>query len=206
EFPNLSAAKALSVDVETYDPELKKHGPGWARGKGHIVGIAVGTNDGYRAYFPMRHTIEKDTNLDPANVLRWAKDTLADNRPKVGANLTYDVGWLRWEGVPVGGMLYDVEFAEALLSESATVNLDDLGERYLGVGKTNDILYDWLSQYYGGKPSGEQRKNIYRAPPRLVGPYAEGDVDLPFRILNIQWGKLAEQGLLDIFEMECRLI
>jgi DNA polymerase I-like protein with 3'-5' exonuclease and polymerase domains len=206
EFPNLSAAKALSVDVETYDPDLLTKGPGWARGVGHIVGIAVGTQDGYRRYFPMRHTIDKHHNLDPDHVLLWAKDTLEDNRAKVGANLTYDVGWLREEGIYVRGPLYDVEFAEALLSEAATVNLDDLGERYLSEGKQSNTLYEWCAAYYGGKENGTQRKNIYRAPPTLVGPYAEGDVDLPFRILDLQWPELARQGLLDLFSMENRLI
>lgn len=206
EFPNLSAARALSVDVETYDPDLKKHGPGWARGVGHLVGIAVGTDDGYRKYFPMRHTVEKDYNLEPEHVLNWARDTLSlPRQPKVGANLTYDIGWLRQEGVLVQGPLYDVEFAEALLSESATVNLDDLGERYIGTGKETNLLYEWCATYYGGSQR-DQRKNIYRSPARLVGPYAEGDVDLPFKVLDKQWPLMHQQGLLDLFDMECRLI
>src|SRR5512139_480901 len=206
EFPRLGAAKALTLDTETYDPELTKHGPGWARGKGHLVGIAVGTEDGGRWYFPMRHTIEKDTNLEPEHVLSWARDNLTDNRPKVGANLTYDIGWLRQEGVLVRGPLFDVEFAEALLSEGATVNLDDLGERYLREGKRGQVLYEWCAAYYGGKENDGQRANIYRAPPRLVGPYAEGDVDLPFKVLDRQWPLLYQQGLLDLFSMENRLI
>lgn len=206
-FPNLRAAKALSIDVETYDPELKKHGPGWARGKGHICGLAVGTDDGGRWYFPMRHTIEKDHNLDPDHVLAWARDTLCDpSQPKVGANITYDVGWLREEGIRVKGPLYDVQFAEALLDERASVNLDDLGTRYLGEHKTSSLLYEWCSQYYGGRPTEDQRKNIYRAPPRLVGPYAQGDVDLPFRVMEKQWPLLLAQGLMDVFIMECELI
>lgn len=207
EFPDLSRAAALSFDVETYDPELDEHGPGWARGVGHIVGIAVGTPDGGRWYFPMRHTIEKATNLEPENVLRWARDALGNERqPKIGANVTYDVGWLRQEGVHVRGELHDVQFAEALLSESATVALDDLAERYLGEHKTTSVLYDWCSAYYGGAPTQKQRKNIYRTPPRLTGPYAEGDVDLPFRILNLQWPLLHQQGLWDVYRLECDLI
>ena len=41
EFPNLSAAKILSIDTETWDPELTSAGPGWARGKGHLVGFSI---------------------------------------------------------------------------------------------------------------------------------------------------------------------
>lgn len=207
EFPDLRGAAALAVDVETYDPELKKHGPGWARGKGHICGIAVGVPEGHRWYFPIRHTIEKEQNLDPEHVIRWARDQLTNpNQPKIGANITYDIGWLRQEGIHVQGRLHDVQFAESILKESATVNLDDLGERYLGRGKETNLLYEWCSSYYGGKPSEDQRKNIYRAPPRLVGPYAQGDVDLPFHVLERQWPLLLQQGLMHLYDMECELI
>lgn len=207
DFPDLAAAKVLSIDVETYDPELTTHGPGWARGVGHLVGLAVGTEDGFRRYYPMRHTIEKDYNVDPDKVLRWARVNLT--RPyqsKIGANITYDVGWLRQEGVNVVGDLYDVQFAEALLSEAATVNLDDLGVRYLGYGKETNILYQWCSDFYGGAATSGQRANIYRAPPRLVGPYAEGDVDLPLRVIAHQWPLLEKQSLLELFSMENRLV
>lgn len=206
EFPDLRGASALAIDVETWDPEIDDHGPGWARHIGHIVGIAVGTPAGDRFYFPIRHSVEKDYNLDSDLVLSWARETLSNpNQPKIGANITYDVGWLREEGVYVRGPLYDVQFAEALLKETATVALDDLGERYCGIGKTSEQLYEWCDLYYGGGTK-DQRKNIYRAPPRLVGPYAEGDVDLPLRVLERQWPRLVEQDLLDLFFMECRLI
>jgi DNA polymerase-1 len=204
-FPSLASARALTIDVETYDPELTEHGPGWARGRSHLVGIAVGTDDGHRWYFPIRHTVELRDNLQPNHVLEWAAVELArPQQPKLGANLIYDIGSLRAEGVYVQGQLYDVEFAEALLDESATVNLDDLGERYLGRSKTSTQLYDWCRAWYGG--GEDQRANIWRAPPSLVGPYAEGDVDLPFAVLDKQWQRLQSESLLDLFHMECDLI
>lgn len=206
EFPDLRAARALSIDVETYDPNLKKRGPGWARHDGHIVGIAVGTDDGGRWYFPMRHEILPETNLDPNHVLAWAADNLSNpKQPKVGANLTYDVGWLREEGVLVKGDLYDVEFAEALLDERAKVALEVLGQKYLRKSKETSILNDWCCAYYGGSMV-DQRANIYRAPPCIVGPYAQGDVDLPFGVMAKQWPYLLQQGLGHIFTMECELI
>lgn len=205
DFPNLADARALSIDVETWDPELTEHGPGWARGRGNLVGISVGTDDGFRRYFPMRHTVEPSYNLQPDRVLAWAAVELSrPTQPKLGANLIYDVGWLRQEGVHVAGELFDVEFAEALLDESATVNLGDLGVRYCGRGKTSKQLYDWCRAWYGG--GEDQRENIWRAPPRLVGPYAEGDADLPFHVLDKQWQRLQTEGLLDLFRMECALV
>lgn len=205
EFPNLSGAPYLSLDIETKDPELSTLGPGWARGSGHIIGISIGV-PGKNWYFPMRHEVLPEQNLDPVHVMAWAKDTLKNPlQPKIGANLIYDVGWLEHEGVEVKGTLYDVQYAEALLDETALTNLDELGHKYLGTGKDTPVLYQWACDYYGGNVN-DQRKNLYRCPPCLVGPYAEMDTDLPQRILPLQWAHLQQQGLLELFEMECRLV
>jgi len=205
-YPNLSAARVLSVDVEAYDPELDTNGPFWARGKGYICGFSVGTGDGYRGYFPIRHTVEPEMNLNPDRALAWLRDTLSNPlQPKVGANLIYDVGALRSEGIEVAGELVDVQFAEALLDERALVNLEVLSRKYLGEGKVAEVVKQWCKDFYGTSDK-VWRKDLYRAPPRLVGPYGEGDADLPIRLAPILHEKLASQGLVDLFRMECELI
>lgn len=207
DFPNLSAASCLAIDTETYDPELLERGPGWARGKGHLVGVSIGVPEGQSWYFPIRHAICPETNLNPAATFAWLRDTLGDKRqPKIGANLIYDIGWLSEENIEVCGSLWDVQYAEALLDEHAEVALEVLGEKYLGIGKTSELVYQWCSDFYGGAPNGKQRANLWRAPPSLVGPYACGDVDLPLRVLQKQWPLLEKEGLLELFSMECGLI
>lgn len=211
ELPNLSSAVLISIDLETYDPELEKNGPGWARGKGHIVGVAVGAMDASgnigKWYFPIRHEDEPEHNLDPGVVLDWCRRTLSDPyQPKVGANIIYDIGWFRQEGVEVAGKLLDVQFMEALLDEAAPVALEEMSQKYLGVGKESNLLYEWCSKYFGGAATGKQRKWIYKAPPRLVGYYAESDAELPIRLVRHLWTHLDVRGLLPVFEMECRLI
>lgn len=217
EFPNLSAAKVIGFDTETYDPELLKAGPGWGRKSGHLIGVSLAVEDGTSWYFPIRHGIENGKqvlpeheaamNMDPENVLRYVNHVLRDNRPKVGANLLYDVGWLMEEGVSVGGSLFDVQYAEALLnSETPRVDLDSLGERYLGLGKTTSVLYEWLADWCGGTIGERQRANLFLSPPSLAGPYGEGDAALPIAIMNRQWGAMAARGVLDLFNLECRLI
>lgn len=206
-LPDLSAARVISVDCETWDPDLVDRGPGWARGRGHIVGVSVGADGGGRWYFPIRHEVEPHDNLDPERVLAWLRHTLGNPfQPKVGANLLYDIGWLRHEGVNVRGELVDVQYAEALLDERAKVSLETLARKYLQEGKESNLLYDWCSKYYGGKPNDQQRANIYRAPPRLVGPYAQSDADLPLRLAVELYPKLVKEGLYDLFRMECALI
>lgn len=210
EFPRLGDASVLAFDVETFDPELLTAGPGWARGRGHIVGVSVAATDRQGNtgawYFPMRHTVGGEDNLDPRGVLGWLGETLSDPRqPKVGANLLYDLGWLGEEGVEVTGELYDVQYAEALIDETARVALDTLGFKYLGVGKETDLLREWIDKAY--KPlKGQWRSNIYRSPPALVGKYGEQDSLLPLRIIRKQWPILQEQGLIDLFKLECGLI
>ncbi len=223
DFPRLDSAPYLVIDKETKDLNLKTHGPGWARNDGHIVGIGVGV-EGKAWYFPMRHEVKPEENLDPVHVEAWFKDTMSKHgkKPIIGANLLYDFGWMSELGIYPQGIAYDVQFAEALLEEAALTNLDNLTKKYLeeqkdedthghykryeGHGKPAGLLYQWCADYYGGKPDGKQRENIYRSPPSLVGPYAEGDVTLPARILPLQWERLQREGLVEIFEMECRLI
>lgn len=211
EFPNLSNAAVLSIDTETYDPELTTNGPGWARGRGHIVGFSVAARDRSGAqgkwYFPLRHEVEREYNLDPAQCLGWLNEQLdTPTIPKVGANLIYDIGWLQEEKVNVTGPLFDVQFAEALLDEQGESSLDFLARKYLKNTKTTDTLYTWLARAYGGKPNGKQRANLYRTSPLLVGPYGEDDAALPLDILDKQWPLLAGEDLLDLFTMENELI
>jgi DNA polymerase I-like protein with 3'-5' exonuclease and polymerase domains len=206
EFPDLSGAVALSVDTETKDPNLLERGPGWARGDGHIIGVSVAVTD--RAwYFPVRHEVEPEYNMDPEHVFAWLRDTMKHKRqPKVGANLIYDLGWLAEEGVEVMGDLMDVQLAEALLDERGEVNVDFLGLKYLGQGKETSLLYQWCADFYGGEPTGKQRANLWRAPPRLVGPYAEMDAVVPLKVARCQYPQLAGEGLLDLLKMENGLI
>lgn len=207
EWPRLAEAPWLGFDVETFDPHLKTHGPGWARGDGHIVGYSISA-PGASWYFPVRHEICPEQNIDPVHAFAYLRDVAFHHgkKPILGANLIYDLGWAGEEGVEFQGIAYDVQFAEALLSEGEDVNLEALGTKYLGQGKETNFLYQWLCDFYGGAPNEKQRKNIYRAPASLVGPYAQGDVLLPAAILPIQWSHLANQGLVDLFELECKLI
>lgn len=210
EFPNLSAARVLSFDTETWDPDLEQSGPGWARNRGHVVGFSVGAKDALGNigswYFPIRHADTPEDNLDPEHALAWLAEVMQMDVPKVGANLLYDVGWLAQEGIAVKGPLFDVQHAEALLDERARVGLDILAGKYLNEHKQGSLLYQWCSDFYGGPVSDRQRKNIWRAPPSLVGPYGEADAALPLQIMEHQWPLLAREGLLDLFHMECELI
>ncbi len=40
----------VAIDLETYDPGIKDHGPGWATGNGKVVGVALAW-DGFKGTF-----------------------------------------------------------------------------------------------------------------------------------------------------------
>lgn len=218
-FPRLESAKALCIDVETHDIGLEQgKGPGWAwDGGGEVIGLSVGTDDGSAWYFPIEGRVDgmHRRGLPRVAVMGWAYDELRrESQPKVGTNLMYDLGWLRREGVPVTGQCHDVQFAEPLLDEHAdSYALGTLAEKYglteAGEGKGADekALYQWLAVAYGGNPDRRgQAKNIWRGPSELVGPYALGDVTLPFHILRKQIVELNKQGLIAVYDMERALI
>lgn len=206
-YPDLSSAKIIGLDCETWDPGLLTAGPGWARGEGHIVGVSIATDNGFKAYYPIRHELGAEDNLPVYEVLGWLKRELGrPSQVKVGANITYDLGWLAAEGVEVQGLTFDVQFAEALLNPGARVALEGLGQKYVGEGKDSSEMYEWIAEAYGCKPNGEARGYIYKTPPRLVGYYAESDADLPIHVLKKQWSQLNKWNLLDCFYLETKLI
>ena len=51
-FPDLTKEKLIAIDLETYDPDLIQKVSGWATSNGHIIGIAVATED-WKGYFPI---------------------------------------------------------------------------------------------------------------------------------------------------------
>lgn len=202
-FPRLEKATILGFDTETKDPDLEAKGPG-VRRDGHIVGISVATDDGHSWYFPMRHEIGEG-NLPPENVIAWAKDELTrPNQPKVGTNLLYDLDYMAQEGVEVAGPFYDVQVAEALLDENARgYDLESIARRHLKEGKVTNELAEWVLEAYG---NSNFRAEIYRSPPCLVGPYAEGDAGLPLRILQRQLARLRAEELTRVWEVEAGLM
>lgn len=199
--------KRIAIDVETKDLELKTRGPGVRRGA-RIVGLAIGIEDtGYRYYFPVGH--QGGGNLDEKLVRRWAKEELNDFSGEVcGTNLGYDLDFLaEWEiTFPLVKALHDVQIAEPLIDEwRDEFKLEALARDYLGEGK-NERLLEEAATAFGVAGRDAVKANIWRYPANLVGPYAEGDVDLPLRIFPLQEKKLKEEDLWEVYQVERKLI
>ena len=199
-FPQFSDTETIAVDLETYDPHLMTCGPGWATGRGHIVGIGIAT-DNWKGYFPIRH--DGGGNLDEDVVLRWLKNTLAsEKRDVIFHNALYDVGWLRREGVHVGGKILDTIVAAPLVNENRySYSLDNLGEFYCNEKKDESLLQN-AALSFGVNPKSE----MYKLPSKFVGPYGEQDAALTLKLWKKLKVEIKEQSLEKILDMECRLI
>ena len=202
QFPSLAGQGAIGFDLETNDPELRTRGPGAHRG-GHIAGIAIGTEVGFRGYYPIAHENDPD-NLPREKVLSWVAEQLMLPVPKIGAHLVYDLIFLDAAGVKSCGPYWDIQNAEPLLDENRRVyNLDSLARKYLKAGKREEVLIPWITEILGVKQ--HHKEHIWRVPAKIVTKYASGDVDLPLKIFRKQALELKKLGLWDLFLMESRL-
>ena len=199
-FPQFSETETIAVDLETYDPHLMTCGPGWATGRGHVVGIGIAT-DNWNGYFPIRH--EGGGNLDEGLVLRWLRNTLSsEKREVIFHNSLYDVGWLRREGVDVKGKILDTIVAAPLVNENRySYSLDNLGEFYCNEKKDESLLQN-AALAFGVNPKSE----MYKLHAKYVGPYGEQDAVLTLKLWKKLKLEIAEQNLEKILDMECRLI
>lgn len=202
EYPNLSSAKLIGIDLETRDEHLLTLGPGGVRDDGYVIGIALATHEA-KWYFPIRH--EAGGNVDPDNTLRWFRDVMSTNTPKVGANVIYDLEWLHTENITVNGLKYDVQIAEPLLDENLfSYSLETLAQKYLGRGKTEGILTEAAKLY--GVSEKEAKSNMWRFHAKHVGAYAEDDADLAIQIFEKQRKLIEADQLETVLELETKLV
>ena len=139
-LPDLSSAKEIAIDLETWDPNLRNKGAGWARKDGEIVGIAVAT-EGWQGYLPIRH--RGGGNLDETLVFNWLRDLAKTKADKVCHNASYDIGWLKAEGINIQGRIIDTMVAAPLIDENRfSYSLNNLGKSYLQETKNEEMLYD----------------------------------------------------------------
>ncbi len=196
EIPDLSGATTICIDLETYDPDLKTKGSGWPTKTGHVVGFAIAV-DGLSIYLPVRHGI--GDNLPLSMVKNYMKDLCSNpDAVYVFHNASYDVGWLRAEGIEVKGRIVDTMVAAPLLDENRySYSLNNLGKDYLFERKDERLLKD-AAKEFGLDPKAE----LHKLPAMYVGKYAEQDAALTLRLWHHFKGMIENEGIEDIFNLE----
>ena len=197
DFPSFKQRPRIGLDIEGHDPDLEKLGPG-VRRDGCITGVALALTRDEAAYYPVAH--EPGPNLDPDKVFGWLREEGASFTGEiVGTNLTYDLDYLAEQGVVFPhAKLRDVQVADKLLDENHfTYNLDDIAKRDGYGGKVTDEL----EKLYG-KGYIKRMKDLH---PGHVAAYAEGDVTLPWQLMDEQQDQMRHEGLDRIFDIESRV-
>jgi DNA polymerase I-like protein with 3'-5' exonuclease and polymerase domains len=198
-FPDLSAATEIAIDLETCDPNMESMGPGWPRKDGYIVGYAVAV-DGWKGYFPIAH--QGGGNLDERIVNRWMKKVLELPCDKIMHNAAYDLGWLRASGFTVNGNIYDTMLAAPLIDENRfSYALNSLGFDYLKEVKSEQGLKDAASDF-----GVHAKKELWKLPAMYVGDYAEQDAALTLKLWHHLKTLLRKEEVESIFTLETELL
>mgnify|MGYP001358967406 FL=1 len=189
----------VAIDLETYDPGIKDHGPGWATGNGKVVGVALAW-DGFKGYWPIDH--DAPGNYDK-NVFKKQLQDLLDRCPAIVChNAMYDVGWMRRMGMKIKCKVWDTMLMAPILDENRMrYSLNELSKDYLGEKKSEALLYE------AAKDWGVDAKNdMWRLPPMYVGPYAEQDAELALKLYEVFMREIEAQDLSSINELEHRVL
>ncbi|NIU83359.1 MAG: hypothetical protein GWN64_07730 [Candidatus Thorarchaeota archaeon] len=197
----ITAFPLLAVDIETYDPELRELGPGMYRRDGNILGVSI-SNGEFSEYYNIGHRGIKQEEKE--NNIKYLRELLNTDVPKIGANLLYDADWLSNHlGINLKGQLNDVQIAEPLIDEYRdTYSLNSLAQKYLGEEKVkSDLELKCTSQ--GLK--GDFRQYMYTFTHKETRNYAIADAELPIRIFKKQESILLDEGLDQLYRMEMDL-
>ncbi len=198
DFPNLSDAKFIAIDLETKDPDLKAKGSGAIQGHGEIVGIAVAV-EGWSGYYPIAH--EGGGNMDRRIVLEWFKKVCATDAVKIFHNAMYDVCWIKSYGIPINGHLMDTMVMASLIDENRLwYSLNSVSFDYLREVKNEKALKE-AAESWGIDP----KKELYKLPAMYVGSYAEKDAELTLELFKVLSREITKQNLTNVFDLETEL-
>jgi len=199
EYPDLSKATEIAIDLETKDPNIKTKGSGWATFDGHIVGFAVAAFD-QQWYFPIAH--DAGGNMDSAITTAWMQDVLKLPATKIFHNASYDVGWLLVNGFEIRGKIIDTMIAAAVVNENRfSFSLNACAKDYLGELK-NETFLNEKAKEWGIDPKAD----MWRLPAGYVGFYAEQDAALTLKLWHRLKQEILKQDLHDVWEMEMELL
>ena len=198
ELPLIPLGVPFAFDTETTG--LSPHGTD------NIVGYSVAIENGASFYVAFRHDGDKD-NMDEQIALDYLKYLMELPNPKIMANANFDLRFVMNEGITPKAPFVDVLLQERCIHEyRRSYSLDALGEAYVGDGKEDDLLYEWCHATFGGRKGRSQAGNIWRAPIKLVEPYARVDAELTLSVYQAQVEVINTLCVSEIIQLENDLI
>ena len=213
ELPSWKGAARVGFDIETYDPEIQKLGPGIWRDGTYVAGVSFAIEDGDAFYLPVGH---RENNLDPEQVWAYLREQAKHfDGDLVGANLGgYDLPWVGVRhGVrfPKVKRFADVQNADPIIDERHwSYKLDDILKRWNIPGKNEDdlrramIAWKLAEKTSSGKLN--IKKNMALLPARHAALYAIDDAVRPLECLRRMEHVLEEQELFPAWDLECEVL
>ncbi len=185
----LRASELVAMDTETtsLDPMVAR-----------LVGMSFATAGGQAWYVPVAHRgpdfpqqLPKDLVIE--RMRTWFEDPDA---AKLLHNAKYDAHVLANEGVRLAGITHDTMLQAYVLESHRRVNLQELGERWLG---RTGVLYEDICGK-GAKQIGFDEVDLENA-----SRYACEDADFTWQLHHILRPRIAaEPGLERIYQLEIR--
>lgn len=190
-FPQLSKFTHFSYDTETTGLQF------W---KDKMFGFSVSTPDGRDYYYDIRSN---------PRAREWIADEMKCYKGTViGHSLKFDHHMSRESSIILpNDNLQDTMIRAALIDEHLfSYDLDNVGNKCIGVGKETDI-YEELAQLFGGRATkNAQMKNLHRAPESMVAKYAKQDTRTTLDLYEWQKGEIDKQELHRVLDLENRLL
>ncbi|MBP6015674.1 MAG: DNA polymerase I [Candidatus Promineofilum sp.] len=204
----LESAKWISFDLETDSLERLSAG---------IVGICLAVEPPRAYYVPVGHlngTAQADSGqmnlfagsaelapgqLPIERVLEAIRPAMTDlNIPKVAHNAKFDSMILERYGIAVSPVRFDTMIAE-WLTDPATKHkgLKDLARHRLGAEMTEILALI-------GR--GKAQVTFAQVPIDVAAPYGAADADMTLRLLPPLQQELREKGLIELLDMEMKLL
>ena len=183
-----------SAELVALDTETTSLDPMAAR----LVGISLATAGGVACYIPVAHRGPDAVHqLSRELVLERMRPWLENPRaPKLLHNAKYDTHVLANEGIRLAGVTEDTMLQSYVLESHRRVNLQELGERWLG--RTGTTYEDLCGK--GAKQIGFDEVEVEKA-----AHYACEDADFTWQLHQILRPRIAaEPGLERIYRLEIR--
>ncbi|MDO8644205.1 MAG: 5'-3' exonuclease H3TH domain-containing protein, partial [bacterium] len=177
----LSQSKGFAIDLETtaIDPMLAR-----------IVGLSFSLEEGQAYYVPVGHT-KASLQLLKESVLKDLKPVLEEPKiPKIGQNIKYDLTVLERYGIHAEGVLYDTMIASYLLKPEGNHNMELLAKEYLA---------HQVTTYKDVVGTGKSQINFSDVDLSTACEYSCEDADVTFRLHQILFPKIKEEGLEKLF-------
>lgn len=205
ELPRVKKGDVVALDLETKDPHLELHGPGWCyHDGGYIVGVALAWEGG-SGYWPVRHA--GGDNVAEAPVRRWVRDAVKKGVRFVFHNAIYDRGWLTTWDIEEDDWhrgAYDDTLTMAALQWEyrRSYGLDGLAKEF-GLEEKQGTLLEEYAKAQGWK--GKAGNHIWRMPGSVVAPYATPDARITYNLRTKLWNVMQAEGWQAAYRKEMDL-